>query len=376
MEIRRARELEARRAGLLREAAAAGALAVLVYATEGRGANLQYLANYAPIFGDAFMFLSDRRRVGLLNFDWDIARAREVSGLEEFIATFDLGAALVEVLREMGLGAARLATVGFERLPYPFWSSLRAALPSLDLVDVTPNVERARRIKSADEIALMRRAVAITEAGLSAAVARWRPQMTELELAAVADYEMKSRGASEVAFPTCVVSGPERAIPVGFPTTRAFRDGDVVMVDLGAVWEGYRADLTRTYVVGEPQPAAQEVYAAVEDIWRRVMAEIRPGTACRRLNDVAAAAASEYGYALAHRVGHGIGLHTSLEWPNLAVDEDALEPSMVLAIEPGVCVPGIGTLKIEDDVLVTPEGAEALSTISRGLTSLGGGGRT
>lgn len=360
-------ELRRRRGIAWQEVEAHDAHALIVYAADGRGQNIRYLTNFSPIYGDAIFVMTPERRVYLLNFDWEIPRAREDTGLEEFIASFDLVDEVNALLRNLEMTRGRVATVGFDRIPHPMFVGLATRLPGIDFTDITAPLERARRIKSAHEIAQLRRAVEITEAGVRAVREAIRPGLSEVELAARADYAMKAAGATVLAFPTLVLSGPERVVPVGMPTERRVREGDVVMLDLGATWNGYQADLSRTFVIGRASPEQKRAYQVVLNAWQRTMQETRPGVQCRRLQEVAAQAVAEAGYTLAHRIGHGVGLATSLEWPNLQSEEEPLAPGMTLCIEPGICLPGIGTLKVEDDVVVTEKGAELLSTSDRSL---------
>lgn len=360
-------ELRRRRGIAWQEVEARDAQALFVYAADGRGQNIRYLTNFSPIYGDAIFIMTPARQVYLLNFDWEVPRAREDTGLEEFIATFDIVDAASGLLRGLEITRGRVATVGFDRIPHPMYAGLVARLPGIDFADITASLERARRVKSAYEIAQLRRAVEITEAGVKAVREAIRPGLSEVELAARADYAMKAAGATILAFPTLVLSGSDRVVPVGMPTERQVRGGDVVMLDLGATWNGYQADLSRTFVIGRPSPEQDRAYRVVLDVWQRTLHEVRPGVPCRRLQEVATQAVAEAGYTLAHRIGHGVGLATSLEWPNLQSEEEPLAPGMTLCIEPGICLAGLGTLKVEDDVVVTETGAELLSTSNRSL---------
>jgi Xaa-Pro aminopeptidase len=244
---------------------------------------------------------------------------------------------------------------------------LATSFPGIDFIDITASLEQARRIKSPHEIAQLRRAVEITEAGVRAVREAIRPGLSEVELAALAEYTMKAAGATVLAFPTLVLSGPERVVPVGMPTGRRVQEGDVVMLDLGATWNGYQADLSRTLVIGRATQEQERAYQVVMDAWQRAVDNTRPGVRCDRLQKVAAQVVAEAGYTLAHRIGHGVGLATSLEWPNLQNEEEPLAPGMTLCIEPAICLPGIGTLKVEDDLVVTEDGSELLSTSDRTL---------
>src|SRR3989449_3226922 len=190
---------------------------------------------------------------------------------------------------------------------------LTARHPGIEFIDITHSVERARRIKSAYEIAQLRRAVEITEAGVRAVREALRPGLSEVELAALADYTMKAAGASVLAFPTLALSGAERVVPVGMPTERRVRDGDVVMLDLGATWNGYQADLSRTFIVGRPSSDQEQAYQVVLEAWQRVLDETRPGVPCRRLQEVPARVAAKAGRRVAAPPGIGAGRNTRAE---------------------------------------------------------------
>jgi Xaa-Pro aminopeptidase len=350
-----------------RDVEAQDAHALIVYAADGRGQNIRYLTNFSPIYGDAVFVMTPERQIYLLNFDWEIPRAREDAGLEEFIASFDIVDQVSALLRDLGITRGRVATVGFDRIPHPMFVRLATSFPGIDFIDITASLEQARRIKSPHEIAQLRRAVEITEAGVRAVREAIRPGLSEVELAALAEYTMKAAGATVLAFPTLVLSGPERVVPVGMPTGRRVQEGDVVMLDLGATWNGYQADLSRTLVIGRATQEQERAYQVVMDAWQRAVDNTRPGVRCDRLQKVAAQVVAEAGYTLAHRIGHGVGLATSLEWPNLQNEEEPLAPGMTLCIEPAICLPGIGTLKVEDDLVVTEDGSELLSTSDRTL---------
>ena len=360
-------ELRRRRSLAWQEVEAQDAHALIVYAADGRGQNIRYLTNFSPIYGDAVFVMTPERQIYLLNFDWEIPRAREDAGLEEFIASFDIVDQVSALLRDLGITRGRVATVGFDRIPHPMFVRLATSFPGIDFMDITASLEQARRIKSPHEIAQLRRAVEITEAGVRAVREAIRPGLSEVELAALAEYTMKAAGATVLAFPTLVLSGPERVVPVGMPTGRRVQEGDVVMLDLGATWNGYQADLSRTLVIGRASQEQERAYQVVTDAWQRAVDNTRPGVRCDRLQEVAAQVVAEAGYTLAHRIGHGVGLATSLEWPNLQNEEEPLAPGMTLCIEPAICLPGIGTLKVEDDLVVTEDGAVLLSTLDRSL---------
>jgi Xaa-Pro aminopeptidase len=139
------------------------------------------------------------------------------------------------------------------------------------------------------------------------------------------------------------------------------------MIDLGAEIEGYQADATRTFVLGRPRPAQLHAWDVVRRSYEAAMNLARPGVPCNELERVSAGIIRDAGFIPAHRIGHGIGLATSFEWPSLDTEQSPLEPGMTICIEPGVYAPGSGNMKLEDDVLITETGCELLTHSDRTL---------
>jgi Xaa-Pro aminopeptidase len=356
-------ELEARRRLVGRLAERAGCDALLVFGADRHGQAFRYLTGFEPVLGDMWLVLADPPRC-FLTFQWQIEEARGISGIEQWQGQLDPVPLVVEALRETGAGRVGLA--GLERLPVPAHRALREALPQVDLVDLGDEVDRLRRRKSPLEAETLRAAARLTDRMLDAARAELRPGLTEHELVAALTELVLSAGG-ENAFEPTVVSGVDEAIPIRRPTARAVDRGDTVMVDVGAAVNGYQADATRTFVLGPPSRAQLEGWDVVRRAYEASLALTRPGVPCRELHRAAAAIIEGAGFTVAHRVGHGIGLATSFEWPSLDTEEAPLEPGMTICIEPGVYAPGIGNMKLEDDVLVTEDGCELLTTSDQTL---------
>lgn len=232
-----------------------------------------------------------------------------------------------------------------------------------------PIIPDMRKIKQPTELTTMRKAIRIAEEAFAATRASIRIGQTELELAARLEFEMKKRGSSAPAFPTICAEGPNAALPHAHPGRRKVRKGSAILFDWGARWSGYCSDLTRMVFVGSIPRKIAEVYGVVLEAQQRAIAAIRPG---RRMSDVDAVArdfiaAAGYAEAFSHGLGHGLGLDVheppSLSWRS----KEKLEAGMVVTVEPGVYLPGVGGVRIEDDVLVTPRGRRVLSRLGRSI---------
>ena len=350
-----------------------GLRAMIVYSDAGNGGNVRYLTNYRPLFGPAVLVVRhDGELLLLITFNWDAPRARLASGIERVDTGFDMAGMLRRALQDFGIGTGdTVGLAGSGLIPYVLWRALTDNQRP-EPVDMDRAFERLRLIKSPLEQDLLRQAAAATDQAIESALGEARPGMTELQLAASLEYHMKRAGADGLAFPASVASGPHTEKPVSLSSDRPFERCDLVMADVGASWEGYCADVTRTFVIGPPNQRQQEVYSAVALALQEVTEMSRPGVRASDLHQRAVQILEQHdlGHDLAHRVGHGIGLETSLEPPDLRRDDIPLEAGMTFCIEPGVYLPGFGGIKIEDDVIVQDHGPEVISRATRDLVAV------
>jgi Xaa-Pro aminopeptidase len=227
-------------------------------------------------------------------------------------------------------------------------------------------VEAMRVVKDDREIEVLREA-----ARRLSAVARGVPGLAregreEIEIAADIDDALRQAGFDRPAFDTIVASGPNSALPHARPGRRPLRAGDGVVLDFGGVYDGYCVDLTRTIQVGGWRPDFRRIFDAVLLAQRAAIAAVRPGASPRSIDQAARDVLTRQGLgeAFGHGTGHGLGLevHEEPRISKTAPDRDgALEPGMVFTIEPGAYVPGVGGVRIEDDVLVTKSGHRLLT---------------
>jgi Xaa-Pro aminopeptidase len=238
-------------------------------------------------------------------------------------------------------------------------------------------VEQFRQVKDPSEIAALRTSAARLSEVADAAFRSIRAGVTERDVAGAIETAMRGAGYERQAFDTIVASGPNAALPHYRAGTRILTPGDLVVLDFGGVLDGYCSDLTRTVSVGAPTPDARRLHAAVRDAQRSAIEAVRPGVPASAV-DAAARDLLEsrgLGEAFGHGTGHGLGLDVHEEPrigpPRTNSASVQLEPGMVFTIEPGAYLPGLGGVRIEDDVLVTSEGYEVLTSVPRELLELG-----
>jgi len=232
-----------------------------------------------------------------------------------------------------------------------------------ETVPLTEAVEGLRAVKDPAELARMQAAARIADGALAAVEPMLRPGVTEAEIQQALDDAIRAAGASGPAYDTIVASGPNSALPHARPTGRELQAGDLVVVDAGAEVDGYRSDMTRSFVLGDPGERAAAMLEVVGRSQSAGVAAVRPGVeaseidgACRSVIDEAG-----MGEAFVHGSGHGVGLDVH-ELPRVVSGSTAvLEPGNVLTVEPGVYFPGVGGARVEDLLVVTGDGCRPLT---------------
>lgn len=248
----------------------------------------------------------------------------------------------------------------------------KAAGSKVRLTPTSGEVLNLRAVKQESEVTAIRAAAKLICEVFEAILPKIRPGIRENQLAAEIEYEMRRRGASGPSFETIVASGPRAALPHARPTSRALRRGELVILDMGAILGSYCSDLTRTVYLGKAPGKVRGWYAAVWEAHRAARAAIMPGVECGLIDRAAReslrrARLERY---FTHSTGHGIGLEIH-ENPRLAKGQTTkLAAGNVVTIEPGIYIEGVGGIRIEDDVLVTPQGPEVLTKMCEELLQL------
>ncbi len=298
-------------------------------------------------------------------------------------AAAQLAAAGVDARIEVGLtqavqrevttaAAAPFARLGLEAHGVT-WAQQRSFatewFPNAELVPTEDLVEDLRRVKDAGEVARIAAACALGDEALAAVVPTFTDGPTEREVALSLEFEMRRRGATGVSFDPIVASGPNGARPHARPTDRRVRPNELVVLDFGCVVDGYCSDMTRTVSVGDPGPEARRLYDVVLASQQAGRDAVRAGVDCAAVDRASRAVieAAGWGDAFVHGTGHGVGLEIH-EAPRVAASaRDTLATGYVVTVEPGVYLPGVGGVRIEDTVVVTDEGADALTASPKDL---------
>lgn len=240
------------------------------------------------------------------------------------------------------------------------------------LVPVSGWVEQLRLIKTEDELAILQRAADIADETFEHICTYIRPGVSELDVANEMERYMRSLGATQSSFDSIVASGVRGALPHGVASDKLIEEGELVTLDFGALYNGYISDITRTVAVGEPSEQMKEVYEIVLAAQKRGVEQIRPGMKASEADKVVRDVIVEKGYgeAFGHSTGHGIGLEVH-EMPALSSRNDTvLQCGMTVTVEPGIYLPGIGGVRIEDDIVLTETGNRRLTKSSKELRIL------
>ncbi len=277
----------------------------------------------------------------------------------------DLMVKIAQQTCEQGVKKLAIDALGFEG-----WRNLSKQLRGKSKLAIKPGfVAELRVVKDEEEVELILKAAELTSLGMKIAYECLRTGIKEVELAAEIEYAMRKGGSYGTAFDTAVSSGPASAFPHGGCTERKIREGDLIVIDIGAVYKNYRSDMTRTLVSGKPSQKQQRIHKIVKQAYEKAFAAIKPGAKTRDVDGAGRQIIEKAGYGefFVHGLGHGVGLDIH-EPPTLnPSSNEKLQLGNVVTDEPGIYLVGYGGVRIEDSVLVTTEGAEKLTIGPLGL---------
>ncbi|MBE3577094.1 MAG: aminopeptidase P family protein [Limnochordales bacterium] len=340
-----------------------GADAILVFGLE----NMRYLSGFTGDSGA--VLISETAAVLITDFRY-VEQAREEAPGFRIVKHDDFFETLAGEVR--GLGLRSLAYEG-DKVSVRRFARLQEVLPEVSWVDQNGLVEGLRAVKDEEELKFIAEAAAIADQAFTHILQYVREGVTEREIALELEWYLK-RHSEGPAFTTIVASGPRGALPHAQPTDKELRRGELVVLDWGAVVNGYHSDMTRTVAVGAADARSREIYEIVLRAQLAGLEAVRPGRCGREVDAVAreVIAAAGYGEYFGHGLGHGVGLAIHEDPPRLSPrGESLLAANMVVTVEPGIYLPGFGGVRIEDLVVVTDEGARRLSQSPKDLMIVG-----
>ena len=328
--------------------------------------NRRYMTGFTGTAGVAIVSKDDA--VFITDFRYTEQAAEQV---KDFRIVQHTATIFAEVAAQAALMGVK--TLGFEKdtMTYGMFELYNKAVKA-EFVPVSGLVEKIRLIKTPEEITIIKVACEIADNAFTHILGFIEPGKTELEVSNELEFFMRKQGATSSSFDIIVASGLRSALPHGVATKKIIETGDFVTLDFGAYYNGYISDITRTVAVGQPSEKLVEMYNAVLESQLLALEKVGPGMTGAEADAVSRdyLKSKGLGEAFGHSLGHGIGLEVH-EGPGLNFrTEVVLEPNMTVTIEPGAYIPGVGGVRIEDDILITETGNEILNHSDKQLIIL------
>ncbi len=331
----------------------------LSVSSEGSNTTVRYLSGFTGDTG--CVIIGERERFLLVDSRFYTQAAQE--------SNFEMVKVENKSLVKKALEILKGKTIGIEgsKFVYSWYKELG---DQVKIEDVEEEVGALRAVKDKEEVESIKKAIKVAENALTKALEKFRPGMTEKEFAAILEYEMKMNGASKPSFDTIVASGYRGALPHGLASDKRIESGEMVVVDFGALVDGYCSDLTRTFAVGRVTQKERDTYEAVLNAQLTAIERSRAGIPGKEIDSYARDFLKEkkLDSYFGHGLGHGLGMDVH-EPPFLNPRYDKpINDGVVITFEPGVYIPGEFGIRVEDDVLLTKNGHEVLSNFKKTFT--------
>jgi Xaa-Pro aminopeptidase len=324
--------------------------------------NLVYFTNYlseeakllVPLDGESVLYVDGRF--------YEEAKEK-VTGCKVELAKKK---AILDQMVQSQMKDPKLKHIGFDSLDVAVYLNFSKALGNAELMPKNEIVMQLRKVKDKQEIESIRKAAELTSEGMKAAIETVKPGLREYEVAAEAEHKMRKSGSGMLAFDTIVAGGFRSAFPHARCSDYKIKKGDLVVIDLGASFRHYKADITRTVVAGKPSAKQVKIYKIVKDAQEKAFQSVKAEVKCVDVDAVARKHIEKEGYAehFVHGLGHGVGLEVH-EMPTLnSESKDVLTSGNVVTVEPGIYIAGFGGVRVEDTMLVGENRGEKLTKAS------------
>jgi len=328
--------------------------------------NVTYLTGFT---GDSSYLLLDKAGECLLSDSrYDVQIADECPGMD--VVSRKAPTPMTDILAKV-VKSRKVGTMGIEAdsLTVATSNELSSAITGIEFATTSGVVGELRQIKDRSEVDAIRNSLRIAERAFAVIRASLRGEQTEREIAFALEHQIRLFGGDGCSFEPIVAAGHRAALPHAHPQDRIIGDDDLLLIDWGALSQGYMSDWTRVLVTGKMSPKLERIYGVVLNAQRSAIKAIRPGVTLGEVDSAARSIIQKAGFGpkFGHGLGHGFGLEIH-ENPRMAPDQpQELKAGMVVTVEPGIYLPNWGGVRIEDDILVTKNGHEVLSNVPKEL---------
>ena len=322
-------------------------------------ANIFYASGYV---GEGYAILAEGLQAIVTDFRYTEQATKEAPAFS--IHEIKTGASheylMCELLKERNITSVRYED---DYVTVAGFSKIQKAMPGIDFSPLCGVVELVRQIKDADEIALIERACAISDEAFAYVLGEVKEGMTEIDLRLALEFKMYQLGAEELAFPSIIASGKNGSLCHAIPSTKKLEKGDMITMDFGAKYGGYCADMTRTIALGNPSDEMKKIYDTVLYAHETAQSAVRAGLRGCDVDKIARDIINNAGYegCFGHGLGHSLGIDIH-ESPRFSVACDTVvEAGMFMTVEPGIYIPDLGGVRIENTVLVLENGMRPIT---------------
>ena len=336
-------------------------------------ANMRFVAGFT---GEGYVYFSRRQKVVVTDSRYVIAAKNECPGYE--IETWTSDGYFLNLLAHLKEEeSVKRLGIEDEVMTVSLYHKLEKQLQknegkSPDMISLENKMNQFRQIKTEKEQERIRQAEAIGDRAFTKTIAKIHEGMTEKQVAAWLEFYMKEEGEEGFSFDTIAASGEHSAMPHAIPTDKKLENGDFLTMDFGCLYQGYCSDMTRTVVIGSASEKQREIYDTVLKAQETALLGIRPGMKGSQIDAMARDVITDAGYGkyFGHALGHSVGLEIH-ESPNFSPrEETVIKPGMVVTVEPGIYIEGIGGVRIEDVVIITEDGCENITHSTKKLLEL------
>ncbi|MDK9699122.1 MAG: Xaa-Pro peptidase family protein [bacterium] len=332
-----------------------------------RLSNIRWLCGFSGSAG--ILLVTPKKAWFLSDFRYQTQAKEQVQGAEVIIYK---KSAWAEFTSRKGMNAGAKLLVEGAYFTINQMHDAKKVWEKTEIIATSDVVDKLMAVKDEEEIALHKKAVAITDKVFNDILSLIKPGVRELDIALEISYRHRKYGADGDSFEPIVASGWRGALPHGRASEKKIKRGELVTVDFGCYYHGYASDLTRTVAVGKVNAKQREIYDIVWHANSAAIKAARPGMKTAELDAVARdlITAAGYGKEFGHGLGHGLGIDVH-SWPRVSsLDPNTLQEGMIFTIEPGIYIDGFGGVRIEDDVLLTATGAKPLNKAPKELIIL------